>query len=193
MLFSIQTSQGRPMKGIVFTEFLGMVRQVFSEDMADDIIDDAQLSHGGAYTAVGTYPFSEMVAMLGALSRRSGLDIPSLLHAFGQHLFGRFAVLYPHFITQANDTLALVASIEQVIHSEVRKLYPDAELPSFRVEHYSPQQLRIVYQSPRCLSVLARGLIDGALLHYHESETVQVQQIPLDSDGREVRFILDRI
>lgn len=180
------------MKGIVFTEFLGMVRQIFSEDMADDIIDDAQLPHGGAYTAVGTYPFDEMAAMVTALSRRSGMATPALLHAFGHYLFGRFAALYPAFIDQADGTISLVASIEKVIHSEVRKLYPDAELPAFQIEHHSNQHLSIIYHSPRCLSALAHGLIDGALAHYGESQAITLRQEWLDKDGRQVRFILDR-
>ena len=71
------------MKGVVFTEFLDMVEQRFSADMVDDIIDDAQLPHGGAYTAVGTYPHGEMVAMVVALSQRSGVAVPDLIRTFG--------------------------------------------------------------------------------------------------------------
>jgi len=56
------------MKGVVFTEFLDMVEAKFSADMVDDIIDDAKLASGGAYTAVGTYPHSEMVALGVALA-----------------------------------------------------------------------------------------------------------------------------
>ena len=55
------------MKGVVFTEFLDMVADRFSPDMVEDIIDDAQLPSGGAYTAVGTYPHEEMVAMADGL------------------------------------------------------------------------------------------------------------------------------
>lgn len=49
------------MKGIVFVEFLEMVESTFSAEMADDIIDACDLSSGGAYTSVGTYPHSEIV------------------------------------------------------------------------------------------------------------------------------------
>ena len=180
------------MKGVVFTEFLDMVEQRFSADLVDDIIVDAALPHGGAFTAVGTYPFSEMVALVTALSRRSGLAPEVLIHAFGQYLFGRFYVLYPHFITASPDTMHLVAHIEQVIHIEVRKLYPDAELPAFVVESHSATQLCVVYQSPRCLWQLAVGLIDGALAHYGESGQITVRQELLHSDGSRVRFILER-
>lgn len=180
------------MKGVVFTEFLGMVEQQFSADMVDDIIDDADLPHGGAYTAVGTYPFPEMVGLIVALSTRSGIEVPALIHAFGQYLFGRFFVLYPAFINACDSTLQLVSHIEQVIHTEVRKLYPDAELPSFEVEVHTERQLSVVYRSPRCLADLAVGLIDGAIQHYGEQGRVSLQREALSPDGAEVRFVLEK-
>ncbi len=36
------------MKGIVFTEFIELVEQTFSEDMVDDILEDCDLDSGGA-------------------------------------------------------------------------------------------------------------------------------------------------
>lgn len=180
------------MKGVVFTEFLGLVEQKFSADMVDDIIDDADLPHGGAYTAVGTYPFPEMVALIVALSKRTGLAVPVLIHAFGQYLFGRFFVLYPAFINACDSTIELVSHIEQVIHTEVRKLYPDAELPSFEVESHTVQRLSVVYRSPRCLADLAVGLIDGAVAHYGEQGHLQLTREALDAEGTAVRFILEK-
>ena len=42
------------MKGIVFTEFLEFVEDQMGPDMVDTIIDDCELSTGGAYTGQGT-------------------------------------------------------------------------------------------------------------------------------------------
>ena len=92
------------MKGVVFTEFLDMVEQRFSPDMVDDIIEDANLPSGGAYTAVGTYPHDEMVALVVALSARSGAAVPDLLRAFGEYLFGRFVQGYPGHFSAATVT-----------------------------------------------------------------------------------------
>jgi len=41
------------MKGIVFTEFLEMVENKFSPELADRIIEGAEVPSGGVYTAVG--------------------------------------------------------------------------------------------------------------------------------------------
>ncbi len=67
------------MKGLVFTEFLDMVEQRFSADMVDDIIEASDLPSGGAYTAVGTYSHSEIVALVQQLAIRTGIAVPDLL------------------------------------------------------------------------------------------------------------------
>lgn len=154
------------MKGIVFTEFLDMVEATHTLDMVDAVIADAQPANGGAYTAVGTYPAAEMGALVGALARRTGTPAPELLRAFGRHVFGRFAIAYPDFLTGVDDVLAFLASIEDVIHIEVRKLYPDAELPTLEAQGIGPGGLRLTYRSPRCMADFAEGLIEGAAAHF---------------------------
>ena len=74
------------MKGVVFTEFLEMVEARFSADVVDDIIDAANLPSGGVYTAVGTYPHEEIVALVLALAQQTGLSVRDLLLVFGEHL-----------------------------------------------------------------------------------------------------------
>lgn len=178
------------MKGIVFTEFLDMVETHWSAGFADALLDATELKSGGAYTTVGTYDFGEMVALLGELSRRTGIAASELLYVFGQHFFARLTVLYPDFIVAAPDAFSLLAGIEDVIHTEVRKLYPDAELPAFEIACHTPERLELLYQSPRCLSRLAHGLIDGALQHYGEQVTVRLEL--LEPSGQRVRIVLER-
>lgn len=179
------------MKGVVFTEFLDMVEAKFSADMVDDIIDDAQLPSGGAYTAVGTYPHAEMVALGVALAQRSGLSLPELLRAFGEHLFGRFAVVYPGFFEGIPDSFTFMAGIEEVIHAEVLKLYPDAELPRFVVEARDDHRLVLLYESGRHFEDLAEGLIRGCAAHFQERVDIRRETIGA-GDGRRERFTMSR-
>ena len=179
------------MKGVVFTEFLDMVADRFSPDMVEDIIDDAELRSGGAYTAVGTYPHEEMVAMVVALSQRSGVAVPALLKVFGEHLFGRFVQAYPSFFKPGVGAFEFLAGIEDIIHAEVLKLYPDAQLPRFQVEHHDTERLVLIYQSPRHFEDLAEGLIHGCLAHFGEPLVVARSLIDCDG-GRQERFVLTR-
>ena len=174
------------MKGMVFTEFLDMVELKFSADMVDDIIEDSQLPNGGAYTAVGTYDHAELVQMVVALAQRSGVPVPALAHNFGLHLFGRFHALYPGFFSGIPTALDFLEGIETVIHTEVRKLYPDAQLPEFDCVR-TASGLDMVYSSPRHFGDLATGLIEGALLHFGDPVSLTRHDLPDGSIRFEMR------
>lgn len=156
------------MKGMVFTEFLEMVEDVFSPDVADSIITKAALPSGGVYTAVGTYHHDEMVALVTHLSTATKTPVPDLLKAFGRHLFGRFAKSYPQFFEGKADAFAFLSGVEDYIHVEVRKLYPDAELPSFSYQRPAADTLVMTYRSKRPFADLAEGLIQGCFAHFGE-------------------------
>lgn len=177
------------MKGVVFTEFLEMVEDKFSPDLADRIIAAADVPNGGAYTAVGTYPHAEMGKLVIALSKETGAKVPDLLKAYGRHLFGRFATGYPQFFEGLSDSFSFLKTIDQVVHVEVRKLYPDAELPGFEAVEAGPGRLQMTYRSPRCLGDFAEGLMEGCFEHFKERIGVTRSD---EAGGRVVRFDLER-
>jgi hypothetical protein len=179
------------MKGVVFTEFLEMVEARYSADMVDDILDDATPASGGAYTAVGTYDHHEMVDLLAALSRRAGAPVATLLRDFGEHLFGRFARAYPTILGQPTDAFTFLEGLEGIIHAEVRKLYPDAELPRFEVESRDGSRLVLVYTSARHLEDLAEGLLRGCIAHFGGPEALTRETVGAGESRRE-RFTLSR-
>jgi hypothetical protein len=180
------------MKGIVFTEFLGFVRQHHGEEMVDDIIEACELPNGGAYTAVGTYQHGEMLALCGALSDRTGQPAAGLVRAFGDHLSGTFARSHPAFFERAGNLFDFLESVEEHIHVEVRKLYPDAELPSFTVEQRTPTRMVLFYRSPRRMGHLSEGLIHGSARQYGVQVQVQSETLA-GSDSQAVRFTVDLI
>lgn len=177
------------MKGIVFTEFMDMVESKWSLDMVDAIIARSGVASGGAYTAVGTYPHEELVALVQALSQESQVPIPDLIRAYGRHLFSRFVQLYPRFFQEIRDSFHFLAGIEDIIHAEVRKLYPDAELPSFEVEQ-SSGRLVLTYYSDHPFADLAHGLIEGCVSHFDEDVSVLREEAG-DLKGAQARFILE--
>jgi hypothetical protein len=179
------------MKGVVFTEFLEMVEAKFSADMVDDIIDESELPSGGAYTAVGTYDHTEIVSLVVSLSKHSGIAVSDLLKVFGEHLFGRFVIGYPRFFTNVSDAFTFLSGIENIIHAEVLKLYPDAELPRFEVEHHDAARLVMRYNSKRHFEDLAEGLIKGCIKHFGNNISLSRETIGL-GDAQQERFILIR-
>ena len=179
------------MKGIVFTEFLEMVEDRFSPQVADRIIEASNLASGGAYTAVGTYDHHEIVQLVTELSNVTGIGVPDLLRAFGRHLFGRFVVGYPQLFAAATSAFAFLASVEGHIHVEVRKLYPDAELPTFKCDRSIPGRLTMLYQSKRPFGDLAEGLIMGCAEHFDEEVDIVREDLSDEHETR-VRFVLTK-
>jgi Haem-NO-binding len=180
------------MKGIVFTEFLDMVSDRYGEKLVDDIIEDAHLPHGGAYTSVGTYPHAEMVTLVDAMSQRTGVNLEALLEIFGHHLFGRFYVRYPAFMDSTPDALDFLMGIETIVHTEVRKLYPDAQLPQFETRRVSDHQIKMHYHSVHDFSALAVGLIKGCAQHYKCELQIQKSPAVKLSHGVSVDFVVSR-
>ncbi|MYN07244.1 heme NO-binding domain-containing protein [Pseudoduganella aquatica] len=178
------------MKGVVFTEFMELVEARMGLDMLDRIIIEANLPNDGAYTSVGTYDHAELVRLVVALSNASGLAIPALIHLFGQHLFQRFSVGYPALFADASNTYDFLSRIDDVIHVEVRKLYPDAELPKLPCERPAPGELVLMYSSPRGFADLAAGLIDGCIAHFKETISVTRTDLPMEGNLHRTLFHL---
>jgi len=179
------------MKGIVFSEFIEMVENRFSPEIADEIIVAANLPSGGMYTAVGTYDHGEMLALVAQLSGRTNTPSADLVQTFGTYLFGRFYDLYPAFFVGVDCTFDFLSQIEEHVHAEVRKLYPDAELPKFDIDRPDADTLEMTYRSRRPFADLALGLIRGCAAHYEEH--LAIEQFDLSEEGRtHVRFTLRR-
>lgn len=176
------------MKGIVFTEFLEMVETSFSYEVADRLLDECELSSGGVYTAVGTYDHQEIVTMVVKLSDITGIPVPDLTKAFGSYLFPRFHTLYPSFFEGIVSALDFLERIESVIHLQVIKLYPDAELPKFEIHRPDEHSLVMTYFSERHMEDLAEGLISACIKHYGGQLTLTRKN--LDEAGQPVRFII---
>lgn len=183
------------MKGIIFTEFLDMVDEQFGFEVTEHIIEEAkhQLSTGGSYSAVGTYPYDEIIALVHSLSQQSRLPVTHLIEVFGEYLLNQFAKKYTGFFSSANDTFTFLKSIDNHIHVEVKKLYPKAELPKFDCHHPNgnTNQLVMIYSSERAMSNLAIGLINGTIKYYNEKITFS-KTIMDNSQGKKVKFELNK-
>jgi len=179
------------MKGIVFTEFLEMVEQEFEPAMVETILERANLPSGGAYTSVGTYDHAEIVELVAQLSTATGTPPADLIRTFGHYLFGRFVHLFPSYFDGIDSALGFLPRVHDYVHVEVRKLYPDAELPSFVCRSGGGADLEMVYRSKHPFPDLAEGLILGCVDHFHDSMQLHREDFR-DDDGRATRFTLSR-
>lgn len=174
------------MKGIVFTEFLEMVEEKFDYEMVDDILSMKDLQSQGIYSAVGTYSHGEMFTLVGNLHEKTNIPIGDLLETFGEFLFGSLHKAYGGVFSHLTNSLDLLNSIDQHIHVQVRKLYPDAELPAFNVLEKTDKKIIMEYHSERKMSDMAVGLMKGCFKHFNEEATIDKEMIT--EDGKSVKF-----
>jgi len=179
-------------KGIVFTAFIKYVEDSFGEVVVEEMISACDLSTDGAYTSVGTYDHGEIVQMIVQLGKLSNREVPGLVKEFGYHLFGTLVSGYPAVVKYVNDSFGLVATIDNHIHVEVRKLYPDADLPSFSHEFRGPDELRLLYESERGFADLAEGLLLGCFDHFQEEVDMQREDLS-NGAGTCVAFTMRRV
>lgn len=179
------------MKGIVFTEFLDLVETKFGLQMVDDIITLSNLESGGSYTAIGTYDFAEMQQLITHLSNKTGIDIGDLLQLYGEHFFSIIEKSYPAMLALYSDPIDMLASIENHIHVEVRKIYHDAELPTFEVQEQTDNYLKMNYTSSRAMYRFGLGLMKGTFKYFNKKSTIEYQLIK--DDGTEVEFEITKI
>lgn len=178
------------MKGIVFTEFLELVEVKFGLEMVDKIISESKLESDGVYTSVGTYNFSEMLQLLQNLSKNTNISIDDLLLVYAEHFFSVIEDNYPGLLASYKGPIEMLSSIENHIHVEVRKIYPDAELPTFEVVNKTRESLTMIYKSSRAMHHFGLGLMNKTFEHFNSTATIVLEK--LKEDGTEVKFVINK-
>lgn len=168
------------MRGLVFTEFLDFVETKAGPEMVEEMLDSCDLDSGGAYTSVGFYDHEEILKMLAFLNAASGQAVSEMVNAFGHHLFGQLIIQHPEMKQNGVALLDFLEGIETHIHREVRKLYPNAELPYFKAIRTDKNHLTLEYRSSRPFADLAHGMISGAITHFKKPASVKRENISDD-------------
>lgn len=160
------------MKGIVFNLLEQLVRREFGDPEWGRILQDADVD--GAFASLDTYPDGVLRKLVAAVGKRAQQTPGEALQWFGRHSMPLLAREYPHLFAAQHSTRDFVLTLNDIIHPEVRRRYPGADVPVFDFDTSVPDALTLGYHSPRRLCALAHGFIEGAADHY--GETVEVEQ-----------------
>jgi len=175
------------MKGILFVEFIDFLETNASEEEVQEIINKSDVKSGGAYSRVGLYDYQELIALL--VQSASSLEKPAeeLLDGFAEHLIAMFATNYSDFFKTADCAVDMLQELDSHIHVEVKKLYPDAELPKFITEQQG-DELHLHYQSPRPLAGVALSLTKACIKHFDQGE--KITDIEVAEDQCSAKFVV---
>lgn len=170
------------MKGIVFNLLQEAVSKEYGEATWDALLDSAGLD--GAYTALGTYDDAQALKLVGAASAALDVGPDEILRWFGRSALPMLATAYPTFFEGHASTRSFLLTLNEIIHPEVRKLYPGADVPEFDFDTSDADGLSIGYYSARKLCSFAEGLIEGASEHFGEKVSIAQPDCMLRGDEK---------
>lgn len=168
------------MKGVLFNVVEDVVTEAMSADAWDDIIDQAGVH--GTYTSLGNYDDADLLSIVDATADAVDLDVGDTLRLSGRVGFAHLVKRAPHLLDGFDDWQSVLASLDEIIHPEVRKIYPDAEVPGFATEPIDGGLL-VTYTSRRGLCALADGLILGAGSWFDATLTVTHESCVHEGDA----------
>jgi hypothetical protein len=158
------------MKGIIFNLVEEVVSESYGADTWDALLDAAELD--GSYTSLGSYPDADLFALVGAASTALGVPPDQVVRTLGEGAIPLLAERFPEFFAPHAGTRTFLLTLNDIIHAEVRKLYPDADLPAFEFDSSRDDELTLGYRSGRQLCQLAEGFIVGAARHFGETASI---------------------
>ena len=170
------------MKGIIFNLTEEVVRNGHGEDAWDAVLDGAGLD--GSWTSLGDYSDAQMSKVVASAAALLGVDEQVVLRTVGEGAMPLLAGRYPHFFSLHTDAMSFLLTLNDLIHPEVKKLYPGATPPDFGVEEVGVDAVILSYDSTRKLCALAEGFLLGAATHYGQSVEIHQSECVLDGAAR---------
>lgn len=149
------------MKGAIFKLLEDFVVANHGPDAFEDLLDRTELQTTRAIVGPGTYPAEDLIALVETAVATYGQPIDELLRAFGRHSFPPLAESVSDLMVGLDDPISFLLNLESVIHTEVRKLDPEANPARFTATDLGDGQLRFDYQSDLGLFPLVEGFLDG--------------------------------
>lgn len=173
--------KGAAVKGVVYNLLETCVSTEYGEDTWDDLLESAALD--GAYTSLGSYPDADLRVLVSAAS--TALDRPEneIIRWFGARALPLLAEQYPEFFERHACTRDFVLALNRIHHAEVRKLYTDADLPTFSFDGSTEDVIVMGYRSKRRLCAFAEGLLEGAASHFGERLLIEQPDCMLRGDA----------
>lgn len=173
------------MKGVLFTVAQEVIERLAGEAAWDAVLLGAGVD--GAYTALGDYPDEELGKLVETAAATLEMSVDDVLKLLGEHGFAVLVSRHPWATEGHEDLFGFLASLDDVIHPEVLKLYPDAAAPSFESHLERPSVIVLRYRSGRALVSLAVGLVIGAAAHFG----TPVASVDVDGEPTDARIRIE--
>jgi hypothetical protein len=158
------------MHGVVFSELRKYVDARLGAAAWNGLLTAAGLGQR-LYLPVTEYPDEELVAIVSAASRTTGMPVDALQQDFGTFAAPNLIGMYKSLIKPTWRALDVLENTEQTIHTTVRRRNPGAAPPKLHITR-TGDEVVIRYTSARKMCAFGKGLIAGIAKHFGDTVAI---------------------
>jgi predicted hydrocarbon binding protein len=177
------------MNGLIFIE-IGRFAQSRLGDQAWREVQRLAGVPPRIYYRVADYPDEDIAALLSALSATLHEPVAEILQSLGEFIVPDLIKMARSWIEPEWKTVELIANTEKTIHETLRSEGSLTNPPRLRCQMNGPDEVVVVYDSPRRMCALAKGIITGVAKHYGERVTIAEPRCMLKG-GSECRLVVN--
>ncbi len=154
-------------------DFFGLLEKFVIGNFGDQVFEkiyqtaSKHFTHQGPFLGTEIYPDSDFIALLVSTISHLGISLETAQFEFGKFCFPKLWQKLPPAMTAFKSVKEFLMSIQTTIHVEVKKLHPRATPPNFEYRDTAPDELTMIYRSPRKLFYLVEGLVAGCGEHFN--------------------------
>ena len=170
------------MHGLIFVQLKKYASQRLGPEAWDELLHKAALQ-GRMYLPVQQYPDDELLALVRALSLRTGGDPDGVLQELGTFMAPELMRMYGSLLQRSWTTLDVIEHTEDTVYRVLRARNQAARSPELRAERVAPGEVLVTYDSPRRLCGFAKGIVRGLARHFGENVAIDEPSCMLRGDA----------
>jgi hypothetical protein len=167
------------MKAFIVTSMVDMLDRQHGSGQVDAILADAGLTGLRGVDPHSDVPVQSIVRLSMVAAEALNTEVDDLVEQFGWYIFGVLVIEFPDQVSQP-DFHAFLRAVNTQIHPEMRRRFPNAEVPTVTVEEADGDSFLVRYASKRPFTRLACGIISAASTHFGLISTVTVKESRFD-------------
>lgn len=177
------------MRGIIFTTFSDFVETTYGYEVLDHILLQRDYPNGGGFSIGESYCPSKLVSLVEDLATQVNLSSDNCWHDFGSYSFSSLHQNFSRLYTDESNpifsktTFDFVERLNVLHFDELRKLYPQAHFPKFKITR-DLTQVTLKYDSKMKLHYFVKGLLQGCIDHFEENIQLSMK-VETDNTGKE--------
>jgi hypothetical protein len=154
------------MKGHIFNLLEKFIIEITDANVYESIIAECRLITKGPFIRPGKYPDEDLAEIVDKTVQYLGITVNEAHYAFGKWIFPHLLLISAPEVRELRNPKALFLQLDYIHRIELKKLWPDAEPPTFQCEDTGPAQLRMIYDSRREMFDLVDGVIASVADYY---------------------------